>query len=48
MGQFRNSNQFISYSLNWDLMIKSNKVVLNSDTGKIEIHSLKKKSLTII
>ena len=46
--RFRNSNQFISYSLNWHLMIKSNKAVLNSDTGTIEIHSIKKKSLTTI
>ena len=41
----RNSNQFISYSLNWHLMIKANKAVLNSDTGTVEIHSIKKKSL---
>ena len=46
--RFRNSNQFISYSLNWHLMIKANKAVLNSDTGTVEIHSIKKKSLLAI
>ena len=43
--RFRNNDQFIPYSLNWHLMIKLNKAVLNSDTGNIEIHSIEKKSL---
>ena len=29
-------------------MIKANKAVLNSDTGTVEIHSIKKKSLLAI
>ncbi|MEE3035436.1 MAG: Stealth CR1 domain-containing protein [Bacteroidota bacterium] len=43
--RFRNSDQFLPYSLNWHLMIKSNKAILTPNIGAVEIHNIKKKNL---